>query len=154
MFYGEYNHSLDSKDRVIIPSRFRELFKDNYSENLFITRGLDHCLFLFTEEDWKNQEKKFRNQSFTQSDSRQFNRLFFSGAVDVTLDRQGRILVPNYLKKFAGIKQDVVIIGASDRIEIWANENWAKFYESSVTSYEEIAERLFNKPSQPTGGES
>lgn len=155
MFYGEYHHSLDSKDRVIIPSRYREIFKDNYSENLFINKGLDKCLFLFTEEDWKNQEKKFSNHSFTNADSRKFNRLFFSGAVDVTLDRQGRVLIPGYLKKYAEIKQDVVIIGASNRIEIWSKDHWEKFYESSVTDYEEVAERLFNKNlSQPTGGDT
>jgi len=153
MFYGEYHHSLDNKDRVIIPSRFRDIFKDNYSEKLFVTRGLDQCLFLFTEEDWKIQERRFRDMPFTSADSRRFNRLLFSGAVEVTVDKQGRVLVPNYLKKYAGIKQDVVLIGASDRVEIWAKDKWQEFYESSVTSFEEIAERLHNRDnSQNKGG--
>src|SRR5258706_4791015 len=152
MFYGEYHHSLDNKDRVIIPSRFRDLCKENYSEKLFITRGLDQCLFVFTEEEWKVQERKFRSLPFTSSDSRRFNRLLFSGAVDIIVDRQGRILVPSFLKKYAGITQDVVIIGASDRIEIWAKEKWKEFYDASVGGYEEIAERLFNKESSPNKG--
>lgn len=155
MFYGEYQHSLDNKDRVIIPSRFRDIFKENYSDNLFLTRGLDKCLFLFTEEDWKQQEKKFKNLSFTSSDSRRFNRILFSGAVDVALDKQGRILIPSYLKEYAEIKTDVVVIGASDRIEVWSKESWKKFYESSVTQYEEVAERLFgNEPPKNEGGQS
>jgi MraZ protein len=155
MFYGEYHHSLDNKDRVIIPSRFRDIFKENYSEKLFITRGLDQCLFIFTEEEWKTQERKFRGLPFTSADSRRFNRLLFSGAVDITVDRQGRILIPNFLKKYAAITQDVVIIGASDRMEIWAKEKWKEFYDSSVGGFEDVAERLFNKESSENkGGES
>jgi len=153
MFYGEYHHSLDSKDRVIIPSRFREIFKDNYSEKLFITRGLDQCLFVFTEEDWKTQEKKFRSLPFTSADGRRFNRLLFSGAVDILVDRQGRVLIPSFLKEYAGIKEDVVIIGASDRVEIWSKEKWKDFYEGSVGGFEEVAERLFNKESSQNKGE-
>ncbi len=147
MFYGEYHHSLDNKDRVIIPSKFRDIFKENYSEKLFLTKGLEKCLFLFTEEEWKNQEKEFNAQSFTSQDSRYFNRMFFAGAADIALDRQGRILIPDYLKGHAHIKQDIVIIGISNRIEIWSEENWKTFYQSSVESYEEVAERLFNKKS-------
>ena len=122
MFYGEYEHSLDSKDRLIIPAKFREIFQENYVEKFFITRGLDRCLFVFTEEEWKLQEKKFRDIPFTRQESRKFNRLYFSGASEVVCDKQGRILVPAYLKSYADIKEDVVIIGVSDRIEIWAKE--------------------------------
>ena len=154
MFYGEYHHSLDSKDRVIIPSRFREIFKESYSEKLFITRSPDKCLFLFTEQDWRDQEKEFSKQPFTSRDSRQFNRLLFSGAMDVVLDRQGRILIPNLLKEYAGINQEIVIIGVSNRIEIWGKEEWKQFYESAVGTYEEVAERIFNKElNQNKGGE-
>ena len=77
MFYGEYYHSLDSKDRLIIPAKFREIFKENYAEKFFITRGLDRCLFLFTEEEWKSQERRFRDLSFTRQEARKFNRLYF-----------------------------------------------------------------------------
>lgn len=142
MFYGEFEHALDNKDRVIIPAKFREIFKENYVEKFFITRGLDQCLFVFTEESWKQQEKKFRELSFTQSEARKFNRLYFSGASEVICDKQGRILIPGYLKTYADIKTDCVIIGVSDRIEIWAKQKWNEFYESNKGNFEELAEKL------------
>ena len=86
-------------------------------ERFFITRGLDRCLFLFSEDEWRVQENKLKNLTFTRAEFRKFNRLFFSGAADVTCDSQGRVLIPAYLKTFAGIKRDVVLIGVSNRIE-------------------------------------
>ena len=147
MFYGQYKHSLDAKDRVIIPSKFREIFKENYVEKFFITRGLDRCLFVFTEEEWKSQERKFKDMSFTKEDSRKFNRLYFSGACEVLCDKQGRILIPDYLKSYGEIKQDVVIIGVSDRIEIWAKEKWDQFFKGNLDSFEALAEKLI-EPNQ------
>ena len=142
MFYGEYLHSIDRKGRLILPSRFREVAKSNFIEKFFVTRGLDKCLFMFSEEEWRVQEQKFRTASFTKPQVRTFNRLFFSGAVDVAPDKQGRILIPQYLKDFADIKRDIMIIGVSNRIEIWAKEMWRDYYESSKGSFEEIAEKL------------
>jgi len=142
MFYGEYQHSLDQKDRVIIPAKFREIFKENYAEKFFITRGLDRCLFVFTEEEWRAQEKKFKDMSFTREEARKFNRLYFSGAAEVLCDKQGRILIPAYLKDYADIKVDVVIIGVSDRIEIWAREKWNEFFKQNLGSFESLAEKL------------
>ncbi|MBI3307183.1 MAG: division/cell wall cluster transcriptional repressor MraZ [Candidatus Omnitrophica bacterium] len=142
MFYGEFEHALDGKGRVIIPARFREIFKEHYAEKFFITRGLDRCLFVFTEESWKTQEKKFREMPFTKTESRKFNRLYFSGACDVVCDKQGRILIPDYLKQYGEIKEDVVIIGVSDRIEIWAKEKWREFYKSNQDQFEDLAEKL------------
>lgn len=142
MFYGEYQHSLDQKDRVIIPAKFREIFKENYAEKFFITRGLDRCLFVFTEEEWRSQEKKFKDMSFTREEARKFNRLYFSGAAEVLCDKQGRILIPVYLKDYADIKVDVVIIGVSDRIEIWAREKWNEFFKQNLGSFESLAEKL------------
>ena len=142
MFYGQYEHSLDAKDRVIIPSKFREIFKEHYAERFFITRGLDQCLFVFPEEEWKNQERRFREAPFTHEDSRKFNRLYFSGTSEVICDKQGRILIPSYLKDFAEIKQDVVIIGVSDRIEIWSKEKWETFFKNNLGSFESLAEKL------------
>jgi len=144
MFYGEHEHALDRKSRVIIPAKFREAFKDNFVERFFITRGLDGCLFLFTEEEWKKQEQKFKSMSFTKPESRKFNRLFFSGASDVVCDNQGRILIPQYLKDYAQIQKDVVIVGVSNRIEIWSKARWKEFYESTRDTFEENAEKLMD----------
>jgi len=144
MFYGEYEHSLDNKGRLIIPSKFRAAIKENYIEKFFITRGLDTCLFMFPEEEWKSQEAKFRAIPFTKKDGRRFNRLFFSGAIDFMPDKQGRLLIPRYLKEYAKIKRDIVIVGVSSRIEIWSKEIWQDFYTSSKESFEDIAEKLLD----------
>ena len=144
MFYGEYKHILDKKGRLIIPSRFREISKDHYIEKFYMTRGLDKCLFMFTEEEWKNQELKFKNLSFTKKETRKFNRLFFAGASELIPDRQGRILIPHYLKIYAEIKKDIMIIGVSNRIEIWSADKWNEFYSTSKESFEDIAERLID----------
>ncbi|MDD4954251.1 MAG: division/cell wall cluster transcriptional repressor MraZ [Candidatus Omnitrophica bacterium] len=144
MFYGEYLHSIDRKGRLILPAKFREVAKGNFIEKFFVTRGLDKCLFMFAEEEWRSQENKFKAISFTKQQGRTFNRLYFSGAVDVAPDKQGRILLPQYLKDFAEIKKDVVLVGVSNRIEIWARNSWQEFYGSSKQSFEEIAEKLMD----------
>ena len=151
MFYGEYEHSMDRKGRLIIPSKFREVFKENYVERFFVTRGLDTCLFVFTEDEWKKQESRFRTLSFTSREARQFNRIYFSGACEVTCDRQGRILVPQYLKDFAKIKSDAVVVGVSNRMEIWAKEQWKEFYNNTKDSFEKIAENIFNDQPKENG---
>jgi len=145
MFYGEHEHSIDNKGRLIIPSKFREAVKEYDIHKFYITRGLDKCLFLFTENEWKAQEGKFKSISFTRPEARKFNRLFFSGASEIECDKQGRILVPKYLKDFAGIKRDVMIIGVSNRIEIWSREVWKGYYESSKESFEDIAEKMMTQ---------
>jgi MraZ protein len=150
MFYGEHEHSIDNKGRLIIPSKFREVFKENYVERFFVTRGLDSCLFVFTEDEWKKQEAKFKSLSFTNSEARQFNRLYFSGACEVTCDQQGRILIPDYLKQFAGLERDVMIVGVSNRMEIWNKDSWKKFFEGTKDSFEKIAENVFNNIENPS----
>jgi len=142
MFYGEFNHSIDKKSRVIIPAKFRDFLKEYNIDKLYITRGLDKCLFLFAEDEWKAQESKFKSIPFTKSEARKFNRLYFSGASQIECDKQGRILLPKYLKDFADIKRDIVVIGVSNRIEIWAKEVWSEYYKNSKGSFEEIAEKL------------
>ncbi|MFA5004765.1 MAG: division/cell wall cluster transcriptional repressor MraZ [Candidatus Omnitrophota bacterium] len=144
MFYGEYEHSIDRKGRLILPAKFREAAKSQFIEKFFVTRGLDKCLFMFPEEEWRSQENKFKSMSFTKQQSRTFNRMLFSGAIDVQADKQGRVLLPQYLKDFAAIKRDVVIVGVSNRIEIWAKDKWLEFAENSRQSYEEIAEKLLD----------
>jgi MraZ protein len=144
MFYGENLHSIDRKGRLILPAKFREIAKSHFIEKFFVTRGLDKCLFMFSEEEWRVQESKFKAISFTKQQARTFNRLYFSGAVEVSPDRQGRILIPQYLKDYAQIKREVIVVGVSNRIEIWAKEKWQAFYGSSQSSFEEIAEKLMD----------
>lgn len=144
MFYGEYAHTIDNKGRLILPSKMREVAKNNFVEKFYITRGLDKCLFMLSEEEWKATEQKFKGMSFTKQDSRKFNRLYFSGAVEIVPDKQGRILLPPYLKDFAGIKKEVVIIGVSNRVEIWAKDEWQEFYKANLDSFEDTAEKLID----------
>ncbi|MDP1853372.1 MAG: division/cell wall cluster transcriptional repressor MraZ [Candidatus Omnitrophota bacterium] len=145
MFYGEYQHTIDRKGRIILPSKFREVAKSNFIEKFFVTRGLDKCLFMFAEDEWKNQEQKFKSMPFTKQEARRFNRLYFSGAVEMAADKQGRILLPQYLKDFAGIKRDIVIIGVANRIEIWDKTLWQEFYKTAAESFEQIAEKLIEE---------
>jgi MraZ protein len=143
MFYGEYRHSLDHKNRVLIPSKFREAVKEVYIERFFLTRGLEKCIFVFTEPDWNMIEQKLKSLPLTQSTSRNFSRMFFSGAFEVVSDKQGRIIIPQTLLGYGGIKKDVVLVGILNRIEIWDQTSWDHFVGESTNSYEEIAEKLF-----------
>ena len=142
MFYGEHEHTIDKKGRLIIPSKFRDSFKEYDIEKLYITRGLDKCLFMFTENEWKTQEAKFKAMSFTKPEARKFNRLYFSGASQIECDKQGRILIPKYLKDYAAIKRDVIIIGVSNRIEVWSKDSWSEYYSGSKESFEDVAQSL------------
>jgi len=142
MFYGEYEHTIDRKGRLIVPAKFRQAFKEHEVKTLFLTRGLDGCLFLFPEEEWRSVEARFKQIPFTKAEGRKFNRIFFSGASEITIDGLGRLLVPRTLKEFAQIKEDVVIVGVSTRIEIWSKEKWHAFYEASRQGFEEVAERV------------
>lgn len=142
MFYGEYEHAIDRKGRVIIPARFRQVLRANNIDALFLTRGLDGCLFLFAESEWRTAEARFKQVSFTKAEGRKFNRLFFSGAVEVQVDGLGRILIPKHLKEFAQIKQDVMVVGVSNRMEVWAKEKWREYYDISRQGFEDVAERV------------
>lgn len=144
MWYGEYIHSLDKKDRFILPSKFRQRIKNQKIKNFYITRGLDGCLFMFAENEWRKLEEEFKSLSFTKKQSRWFNRLYFSGAYEIQPDSQGRVLIPSYLKKFADIKKDITIVGISNRIEIWDKGLWDQFYEKNRKNFEEMAEDIFD----------
>ena len=144
MFYGEYKHGIDPKGRLILPARFRDVCLESGLERFFITRGLDKCIFMFAENEWRQQENKFKSLSFTRKETRSFNRMFFSGAVDVYPDKQGRFVVPQFLKDYAMIDQKVVVIGVSSRIEIWAEDKWQEFYKGSSESFEDIAENMID----------
>ena len=143
MWYGEYIHTLDDKDRFILPAKFREKIKTLERKKFFITRGLDGCLFLIPQEAWEKLEDKLKSLPFTKQQSRTFNRLYFSGASEIDIDTQGRVILPEYLKEFAQIKREVVIIGVADRIEVWGRGRWDKFYQENKKRFEEMAENLF-----------
>ncbi len=138
MFIGEYNHSLDPKNRVIIPAKFREQLGDSF----VITKGLDNCLFVYSIDEWRVVEEKLKSLPMTNKDARAFIRFFFAGASECEVDKQGRTLIPSNLKGYADIDKDVVIIGVSTRIEIWSLEQWNKFNSDANISYEDVAEKM------------
>ncbi len=136
MFMGEYNHTVDTKGRLIIPAKFREAL----GEEFVVTKGLDGCLFIYSEEEWKNIEEKFRNTPLTTRDARKFSRFFFAGAATCELDKQGRILIPAVLREFAGLEKDVVLAGVFNKIEIWSKDRWMD--EGNYDDMEEVAEHM------------
>ena len=138
MFIGEYQHTLDPKNRVIMPSKFRE----KLGESFVMTKGLDNCLFIYSSEEWSIVEDKLKSLPMTNKDARAFVRFFFAGACECELDKQGRILMPNNLKDYANIDKELVIIGVSTRIEIWSKEEWNKFNSDANISYEDVAEKM------------
>ncbi|MHB1419912.1 MAG: division/cell wall cluster transcriptional repressor MraZ [Bacillota bacterium] len=138
MFMGEYQHTVDTKGRLIIPSKFRE----GLGENFVVTKGLDNCLFGYPASEWRSLEEKLRTLPFTRADARAFVRFFFSGATECEIDKQGRILLPNNLREFAGLNKEVVIIGVSSRIEIWSRDTWSDYSAQAETEYDALAEKL------------
>jgi len=144
MWYGQYKHTLDSKDRFILPSRFREKMKGFKDKRFYFTFGLENCLFLFHIDKWKELEEKLQSLAFTKKESRFFNRLYFSGAQEIEADSQGRIIVPKHLKDFSRIKREIIILGVGDRIEVWDKGEWDQFYHDNRSKFEDIAENLFD----------
>jgi MraZ protein len=138
MFMGEYRHSIDDKGRLIIPSRFRE----ELGTTFVLTRGLDNCLFVYPLEEWKTLEMKLKTLPFTKADARAFTRFFFSGAAECEADKQGRVNIPNHLLQYANITKECVVIGVSNRVEIWSEQNWESYFAKSSGSFDEIAEKL------------
>ncbi len=145
MFYGEYSHTLDDKGRAVLPAKFRQIAKEKKIKKFYLTRGMEKCLFLFPEEEWKNQEEKFKSLSIMKKDARSFNRLYFSGATEIIPDSQGRFLIPTYLKEYADITKEVVFIGVSNRIELWSKTNWEEFTSQHLQNFEQIAEKLIEE---------
>ena len=136
MFMGEYNHTIDAKGRLIVPSKFREALGDTF----VITKGLDGCLFVYDNEEWNAFEEKLKSLPITNKEARQFARFFLAGAAEVEVDKQGRILVPNILREFAQINKDVVLIGVASRIEIWSKERFEGM--AAFEDMDEIAEHM------------
>jgi MraZ protein len=137
MFIGEYNHAIDSKNRIIIPSKFR----DELGSKFVMTKGLDGCIYAYTADEWKLLEEKLVKLPLTNKNARAFQRFFFSGANEIDLDKQGRALIPQSIMEYAGIEKDVVSIGVSNRIEIWSKEKWEEYNDLNL-DFDEIAEQM------------
>lgn len=135
---GEYQHNIDPKGRLFIPVKFRE----GLGENFVVTKGLDNCLFVYSMSEWSNLEAKLKALPFTKADARAFTRLFFSGAMECELDKQGRILLPANLREYAKLDKETVVIGVSTRVEIWSKERWDHYNEQAGEEYENLAEKL------------
>ena len=138
MFLGEYQHNIDPKGRLIIPSKFRELL----GEQFVITKGLDGCLFVYPMEGWHELEDKLKSLPLTQRDARAFARIFFSGASEGELDKQGRVLLPPNLRTYAHITKETMIIGVGTRFEIWDLDTWQQYNQESDKSFEQLAELM------------
>lgn len=138
MFIGEYQHTIDDKGRLIIPSKFREDLGDEF----IMTKGLDNCLFVYPKKEWLILEGKLRALPLTNRDARAFVRFFFAGASECTLDKQGRVLIPANLREHAKLSKDGIIIGVSTRIEIWSKDEWDSYNEDDSLSYDNIAEKM------------
>lgn len=137
MFIGEYVHALDNKNRIIIPSKFRE----GLGERFVLTKGLDGCLYAYPMQEWMILEEKLKKLPLTNKDARAFVRFFFSGANEIEVDKQGRGLIPQNLLEYATLEKEIVSIGVSTRIEIWSKERW-KAYNDSDINFDEIAEKM------------
>lgn len=138
MLIGEYTHTLDPKNRLSLPSRFRKEF----GKKVIITRGLDHCLFVYSEKQWKNIFERVGRLPMGQADTRGFNRFLLSGAIEVDVDSAGRILIPDFLKGFAALKEKAVLAGINDRVEIWNDRAWNVYKKRIEQQADHMAEKL------------
>jgi len=136
MYKGKYNHTIDAKGRLIIPSKFRDALGDEF----VISMGMDGCLFAFDEQGWQSFEQSLNDMPMNKKDIRNLTRFFLAGAADVEVDKQGRILIPAELREFAGLEKDVTLIGVGARIEIWSKDRWEA--ESSELGVEDTLEKL------------
>lgn len=138
MFMGEYQHTVDTKGRLIIPAKFRDALGDAF----VITRGLDNCLFGYPMNEWRKLEEKLKELPMTKKDARAFARFFFSGAIEVEFDKQGRINISTTLLQYAKIEKECIVLGVSSRIEIWSKDAWEAYFEQSSESFNDIAENI------------
>ncbi|MDP3724976.1 MAG: division/cell wall cluster transcriptional repressor MraZ [Nanoarchaeota archaeon] len=138
MLLGEYKHSIDTKGRLAVPAKFREAI----TSGAIITRGLDHCLFMFAKPEWEKLAEKLVALPIAQANSRAFARLMLAGASDVSVDAQGRILIPEYLREYAGLGKQAVVAGLYNRIEVWDKEEWERYKKRTESASDEIAEKL------------
>jgi len=138
MFIGEYQHSIDPKKRLAVPSKFRGELKNK----IVVTRGLDKCLFLYPLKVWEGIAGKLGTLPVGESTTRSFIRLMLAGAVDAEVDKQGRILIPDFLKDYAGLRKNVIVAGVYNRLEIWDEKKWNAYKKNAEKNTDEIAEQL------------
>lgn len=138
MFIGEYTHTLDTKGRLIIPASLRE----DLGEDFVATRGLDCCIFVYPQQEWYILEEKLKSLPLTRKEARIFTRFFFSGATECNFDRQGRISIPVNLRKYAQLEKETVIIGVSNRVEIWSSSNWEIYLQEALNQDTQLAETI------------
>jgi MraZ protein len=138
MFVGQYEHSLEAKGRLSIPKKYRS----QLSEGAFLSQGLDGCLFLYPKASWETLIYKLSQLPLTKSDARSFSRSLSYGAAEVEIDSLGRILIPDHLRNFAGIKSTCIVAGSIDRVEIWDKEKFITYTAQINKAAEEIAEKL------------
>ncbi len=138
MLIGEYHHSIDEKGRLALPTKFRK----DLSEGVVITRGLDHCLFVYPKQTWDKVAGRLANLPMNQKNNRAFARLMLAGAMDAVIDGQGRVVVPDYLRTFAGLGKEAVVAGVHDRLEIWDEDEWNRYTKDAEQHSEEIAEEI------------
>lgn len=137
MFKGEYYHAIDTKNRMIVPSKFR----DDLNGKFVLTKGLDGCLYGYPMEEWEILSDKLKTLPLTNRNARAFVRFFFSGAHEIEIDKQGRALIPQNLIEYAHIEKEIVSIGVLTRIEIWSREDWNDYNDSNI-DFDEIAEKM------------
>jgi len=138
MFIGEYSHNVDEKGRLALPAKFRR----DLNAGAVVTRGLDNCLFLYTKKEWEKLAERLAALPFSQANSRAFSRLMLAGAMDVDIDKQGRVVLPEYLREFAGLRKSVVIAGLYSRLEIWDEEKWKTYKSQTEAESGTIAEKM------------
>lgn len=138
MLIGEHLHTLDPKKRVSLPSKFRK----ELGKTVVITRGLDHCLFIYSTKEWKSFTEKLSTLSMGQADSRAFNRFLLGGAVETDIDASGRVLIPDFLKEFANLDTRVVIAGMHNRVEVWDENRWKDYTSTVEKNADDLAEKL------------
>ena len=138
MFIGEYKYSVDSKGRVAIPAKFRV----NLVSGCVVTRGIDNCLFVYPQAEWEKMAQRLANLPISQKNSRAFSRLMLAGAMELEIDKQGRVVLPKYLRDYAGLKGKAIIAGLYNRLEIWDSGKWSRYKSHAESSSADIAEQL------------
>ncbi|MDR2661239.1 MAG: division/cell wall cluster transcriptional repressor MraZ [Lactobacillaceae bacterium] len=138
MFMGEFNHTLDEKSRIIIPSKFRNQLGDSF----VLTRWMEKSLFGFSLEEWDKFEKKLSQLPLGGRDARKFKRFVLAGATEAQFDKQGRIIIPANLKEYAGLKKDAIVIGSGNGFEIWDKDTWNNYADSAADDFDDIADGL------------